>query len=350
MNVINYPPSINNDRKKLEAVYSLIEQMRLEHNRQHDIYASDKSKYQNKWLSYIEIFRKKQCVLLREQSRFRDLLLDGYGRDRWASQFDSMTGAEQRTLLESLWGNREALKSKSTSATCSLIDELKSIDLDVLADAPYADPTEVFTDYTPVDTNSRFTIISNKITVTSMTGDDSGQHVYADKGADHFGDFEHLYQQCVTSINSGASLFFWSLANSIGDYPQSPALYMYFQDTTAYMTLLERPSVNLDYYNGAPNTDYFMTVSRDGTDATAEIRTGSHEGTLVDTLAITCATTAYRYIYGVSNYDDNDSGKILSGYIQDLDLQEAAGGWGGEFCGVSASEVSGVTPAEVNGV
>ena len=57
---IKYPPDMDTDYEKLEAIYSLLEQMRLEHNRQHDIYASDPDKYYGKWLEYIEEYCGKR--------------------------------------------------------------------------------------------------------------------------------------------------------------------------------------------------------------------------------------------------------------------------------------------------
>ena len=59
--------------------------------------------------------------------------------------------------------------------------------------------------------------------------------------------------------------------------------------------------------------------------------------------------TRYRYLYGLVTtakwFNVN-----WTGYVQNMDLQEAVAGWGGEFCGVAVDEFDGVTPDEIDGV
>ncbi len=318
--VIIYPPFINTDFDKLCAVYSLLEQMRLEHNRQHDIYASNPSQYSGQWFEYIKRFREKQRPLLLEQNRLRDAIRRTvYSDEEWRL----LASTQNTDMGEPLWGNREILKKQSTEATSILLDQLKAVKLDLLPPQKEADPTEDFTTYTEVDTNSRYTVTAGKITITGLTADDSGQYVYADKGVDHFGDFEHKYQICLTACTLNSTyLFLWALANSVGQYDQAGAIYFYYNDS--WLVVLEVGN-GYDYWSGGQlNVDYFVTTQRDGTAFTSEIRTGSHTGILQDTLSFTCGTAAFRYIYGTCGFDFDEPGRVVSGYVQDLDIGEGA--------------------------
>ena len=66
-----YPSKIKTDKDKLFACYSLIEQMRLEHNRQGVIAKADWKKYSLKWKEYSPIYHDKIKWILHERNLVR---------------------------------------------------------------------------------------------------------------------------------------------------------------------------------------------------------------------------------------------------------------------------------------
>jgi len=181
-------------------------------------------------------------------------------------------------------------------------------------------------DYTEVDPNEKITLTSTKTAFDNITdGDDA--YVYRDKGEDFFsGAYKHLLEIKYTSgTNTPAA--FWALTNILNDLK-------YIDDVGDYWEGLYRGVTNsliLARVNaGARVTDvwtgwdtgvtYYVTIERTaGGVLTAEIRTGSHEGVLQDTLQVTGATTAYRYIHSY-NHLRTVSGNYCSGFTQNLDL------------------------------
>ena len=131
MVAITYPAEIKTNYEKLGAVYSLIEQMRLEHNRQGAI-ARDKSDIisSGKWAEYTKIFKTKLKPLLAEQDRLRDEIRKSiYTDEEWKA-------LSQEELIETfesdIKGDKEGLKSLPTKAVTALLNELKAIKLNEL--------------------------------------------------------------------------------------------------------------------------------------------------------------------------------------------------------------------------
>ena len=68
---ITYPIQLNTELKKLGAVYRLIEELRLEHNRVGAIVLADWGSHEGRWQMYQKQFATKQSPLLIEQRRLR---------------------------------------------------------------------------------------------------------------------------------------------------------------------------------------------------------------------------------------------------------------------------------------
>ncbi|HEY98416.1 MAG TPA: hypothetical protein G4O16_09590 [Dehalococcoidia bacterium] len=131
MAAITYPAEIKTSYEKLGAVYSLIEQMRLEHNRQGAI-ARDKPDFisSGRWAEYTRIFRTKLKPLLAEQDRLRDEIRKSLYTDEEWKALDSDQRIE--VFERDIKGDKEELKSLSTEATTTLLNELKAIKLNEL--------------------------------------------------------------------------------------------------------------------------------------------------------------------------------------------------------------------------
>ena len=357
--MITYPRTVKYDKDKLAAVYRMVEQMRLEYNK-----VSASKPAADKFRTYErEQFRPRLKALLAEQNRLKEQI-------RLDSKIDwsKLTEEEQPTVELQLFGDKSTLKTQETDATSPLLDELKAIKLDSLEDTKDADPTEDFTGYTEVDVGAdRLTVTASKITVTDLDLDETCI-VYKDKGAAHFdGDFEHRFKTLCSAITNSGFFYPWMMANIIGDardvIDQSEdshgVLWRAWYDGPK-LYLLERDSGTAYSDNGSVNTStvYYITVERDESTGTygtiyAYICTGNYNGesgsSLVDTLTVALHTSKkdFRYIYGVASSDQGNGGNAISGYTEDLDLQEAVAGWS------NIAKVNGVTAtdlAEVDGI
>lgn len=71
---ITYPPEVNTDYDKLCAIYNLIEQMRLEHNRVGAVARADWREYKSKFRQYQRLYKEKQKLVLHEKNTLEDRL------------------------------------------------------------------------------------------------------------------------------------------------------------------------------------------------------------------------------------------------------------------------------------
>ncbi len=325
---ITYPPELDNDLDKLGAVYNLLEQMRLEYNRQSAIAASD-MKYKGKLKSYSQIYRVKQETLLAEYRTLKGAIrLAKYKVKKW----QSLSEKKQSKLEATLYGDKTLLKGITTLATSEALTELLAMDLDSLASIPGSDPLEDFTGYAEVDSGADITVTSTKVDVSSM---DRGavSHVSKSFGASHFGDFEHRFEVLISAQTGSAIHGHWGLANAASTLADI---------ITANVGMAYFFTVNIhkikDWENDASDetgalslsTLYYVTMSRSGTTTTARIHTTDYYGepgsVEVDTLTYTSSSTAYQYVMACLSRDSS-SGSPTSFYTQNLDLQEAAVGF-----------------------
>lgn len=332
--VINYPSTVNTDFEKLSAVYSLLEQARLEHNRQGELARSDWAKNKDKWYLFAlrpkrlggNTFWDKVLPLLQEQNRLkRNIRKANYTDEQWHKLDDE----ERNKVTKQLFGDKEILKDEPTEATCTLLDELKGMSFESLEGKAPDDPIEDFTTYTEVDPNSDFTITSSKIAVDGLRRD-AAAYVYKDMGSGHFGDFEHLLKITKSaSFEDFAVLGWWGLSNVATtfygmDVANVGLVLLAYSATTELVEMRDFDTGGVDYMAGGDATKW-LTVERAGTTATCKIYSDAERTSLDDTLSITCATTTYQYILGTFSRESSNNGEVEAyGDIEDLDLQEGA--------------------------
>ncbi len=323
MNDVTYPIELNTDLKKLGAAINLLEQMRVEYNRQSAL--ALKVSKADKFRQYGEVYRVKQETLLAEYRTLKQKIrLAAYTDKEWQElSFD-----EQEALDRTLYGDKATLQQTATLATSEALTELKTIDLDSLDSLAGSDPLEDFTTYTEVDSGADITVTSTKVDVSSMDrGADS--HVSKSFGASHFGDFEHRFEVLISAQTGSAIHGHWGLANAASNLED---LIIANVGMAYYFT------VNIhkikDWENDASDqttelslsTLYYVTMSRSGTTTTARIHTTDYYGepgsVEVDTLTYTSSSTAYQYVM-VTLSRGSSSGSPTSFYTQNLDLQEA---------------------------
>jgi len=167
------------------------------------------------------------------------------------------------------------------------------------------DYIEVY-DITSVDENGDYTISQFKIHANSMRRD-ANSYNYIDYGVDYFGDFEI---QCVVEIEASenySNFEFLMLANTIGtrqdhlDASEGIGIQAYggAGDSNAELQIYDNPLSNSDIYEpgGTTISRKYCTWKRVGTTLTLEIYSDAARTVLVDTLTITCSSTAFRYLH-----------------------------------------------------
>ncbi len=361
---IIYPANTKTDKEKLFDCYSLIEQMRLEHNKVVKVARGNSSKYlkTGKFRTYAHESKARLKQLLAEQNRLKEnIRWANYTPEQWKA-VGKLELREQNAIYQTLFGDRMQERVKTTKATSSLLDGLKALNLDDMPETLGTDPTEDFTTYTEVDEGSDVTKTADRITFTAVENKSDTYYVYKDKGVNHFdGDFEHLCKSLFSAMANYPRAYVWLLANSVGDvydiYQASGSLlgYVHYYDSSAYQLFLmeyDSGTAYNDSYSGfSLSTIYYNELERDesvGTYGTlyAYICTGDYwddGGSQVDTLTVALHTSKkdFRYVYGASSYDDASStGHTATGYIELLDLQEV--GW------TNISHVKGIAAASIS--
>ena len=177
---ITYPIELDTDSKRLAAVYRLLEELRIEHNRVGGIARADWVKHEGRWQTYGKQFDAKQAPLLIEQRWLKNLIRRANYTDAEWEKVD-LSDSD----YELLFGDKGALRKIPTLATTPLLDALKAIDFLTL-EGEFVDPLEDWTTYTEVDTSNVLTVAANTITVVNLTRT-SDSWVYKDFGASHFG-------------------------------------------------------------------------------------------------------------------------------------------------------------------
>jgi len=158
----------------------------------------------------------------------------------------------------------------------------------------------------------------------------AGSALYDDKGAGHFGDYEHLIDVCLTGGN-GTSIYawVWAVSNEIGnDYYdftafQGVSLRIASGAPNYQIQLWDKGGAGVSaVYGIALNTTYYLTIKRAGNTLTCKIYSDSARTALLATLTIAgCAVTTWRYIYATFGHGYAGP-EFISGYCEFLDLQE----------------------------
>lgn len=197
---------------------------------------------------------------------------------------------------------------------------------------------EDFTTYTEVDEDGDITVTATKSDVSTMRRD-ALSYVKYDYGASYFGDFEH-YVDIHLGANCAqySSIAIWSLTttstnNTIQDCLDNDdgfGVYIYHTNVfgTIGLYINDYTNDNSDNYSGlVVNTSYYLIVSRSGTTATCKIysSSGRDAGDLVDTISITCNSTAQRYLFVTMSREGSTATEaVLDCYTENLDLEPSA--------------------------
>ncbi len=330
--MITYPATATTNALKLACIYSLLEQMRLEHNRVGAIAKSDWAKYRDNWAAYGKVFMAKQLPLLEEQTRLRGLIrLTAYTNQQWSK----LSVDQKHDAFTALFGDKTTLKVLPTVGSAIEFDQLRRLVLTDLR-GQYVDPTQDFTTYTEVDPDSTVTVSASKITGASVQSRSTDTYVYKDFTASHFNAIDWLWECYYTS--GSANYEIWAgvgPSNTVNDISGFAST-----DASSPLRMHAAPDLALWLYRGnlvATDSSVSLTVGvlyypemvRAAASDTISVKiyTDNPRVTLLDTLSVAGFGTAtrYRYAYGTNSYNSASTNRLFSGYVQNLDLQEAGG-------------------------
>ena len=163
---------------------------------------------------------------------------------------------------------------------------------------------EDFTEYTKVDPDGELTVEANKIHVSDQSYDVDSR-VYKDFGEDYFdGDFVHKFELTVTAGGAYIMSGIWAMANvSTGykDMMEDPVIFLVVDNPLVAgdysLMFVSIPGIEAESIDLLFNTKYYLTIERTGTTQTVIIRTGSHDGDIVDTIEGVNTVSPFRYLY-----------------------------------------------------
>lgn len=168
----------------------------------------------------------------------------------------------------------------------------------------YEDFTSV--EWIETDPEGELTVTANKIQVLDQDIDGKSR-VNKDYGVDYFdGDFEHTFEFTLTGGTQSyyALMVIWALSNSnskFNDFADNDVAMWIMGDAGVNyaIRLAERDYVPTDItVDLIVGTKYYITIARSGSVYTATIRTGSHSGTVVDTILIDSGSAkSFRYLH-----------------------------------------------------
>ncbi len=190
---------------------------------------------------------------------------------------------------------------------------------------------EDFTIYDKVDEDGDLTVEENTITALTMKAD-ANAHVTDDKNIDHFGDFEHLVQFKTIEAETNTLVLVWGVSNgnftwrNMLDNTDGLSVFLFRTGTFEYRLYLSdyESGYLTDIYVYDVNTDYWLTIKRNGTNLTCKIYLDEARTILDDTLLLSSTIVEYQYIIACGNKNDDaaPSDHRISCNIYDLDLQE----------------------------
>lgn len=345
---ISYPSDIRDDKEKLFSLYPLFQQIYGINNEKAGIMKLDREQYTDKYRTYS---RKISKPVLKELHAERNRLKEIIFRTEYPNlkAWNELREDEQDAEYLRMFGNKAELSKLSTKVAYSNIPVLQAVSLDSLPATAPKDPLVDFTSATwnngtpQSDPDSDLTIVANKITFSSVDRN-YDCYFYGDYGAGHFNDdYEHLFEFYISSIEAGALVYPWAMANAIDDFTG-------LDDDDVLGVRIYEHSVNgrcvllYQYYNGGSSSDgyygfntstlYYVEVERDYGAGDPDFGTlylylctddyWDDGGTQIDSLSVSIGGQVdYRYLYGTVNYNSGNPGYDISGYSQNYDIQEA---------------------------
>lgn len=178
------------------------------------------------------------------------------------------------------------------------------------------------TTFTEVDSAGDLTVTSAACQFSSMQRD-ADSYVYWNYGAGFLTNFRVNLEFQITNVsgNAGTAVLV-AISDTIGSLQDTITatdgidILAYANSGDMQIHMTDRSNSNTDFYTigGTSTAVLYCTFERKGTTATFKIYSDSNRSTLVDTLTITCESTAKRYFYVLQSRYASGS-DFLSGYM-----------------------------------
>lgn len=192
-----------------------------------------------------------------------------------------------------------------------------------------ASPYEDLSTFTEVDSAGDLTVATYRVDYDTMRRDASA-YLYKDYGAGNFTDFEIQFEMEITAAGNQANNMIAGVSNTVGTLSDHDSagdglvIVGYNSGASALgLYLIDYPTLNNDSYitASASISLLYCTLTRSGTTATLDLYSDASRTTLVDSLSVTCATTAYRYLYAVASLGSGVSGSItITGHNKNFEI------------------------------
>ena len=188
---------------------------------------------------------------------------------------------------------------------------------------------EDYTTYDSADPNSDLTITSTKIEFDTLVRAPR-TYVVDDKGADHFGNFIHDVDCRASNTTDAMNVLVWGVSNL------SEFTYQDCSDgDTAFGVVLGEDGVGTnitlkdfdgdveDRYAAAVYTTYYLRITRSGTSLICDIYSNAERTSSLKQLSIVCSTETFKNIIALGGRDKGYGTQATTGWVANLDLQEA---------------------------
>jgi hypothetical protein len=317
------------DLEKFNAIYSLMEQMRIEHNR---LGATVTKSDAGKWAIYTNLFREKYQPLAEEYANLKEKIRQANYPDK---TWDKMSLDEKADANHLMYPDKASYVLLPTSATYEGLDQLKAVDFATLK-GDYIDPTEDLTSVGWTASGSGHTITATKDLITSAQTRNQDLYLYKDYTANHFDalniDFEIYYTSgdWNYAIWGGPGLSV-STVNDFKSFGTSD-VQVAWREGASYLELhlYRGPGTADDYTNLSATTLYYCALVRVAGNNTITCyiySDAAHNNLLYTNVTAGYGTaTKWRYLYASNVYNDGASGnRRMTAYVQNIDLNEVAG-------------------------
>ena len=194
---------------------------------------------------------------------------------------------------------------------------------------------EDFTTYTEVDSGTYLTVATNKATGVDIPGN-VDVYLYKDFTADYFNALDvdwtgYIEDESSTNRYGLGGPAFANVVGELGDLENTDFISCAQSrgSSVAWIRIIRGNDVASDWYVGSTETIYYFTISRAAGNDTVNlyVYSDSARTSLLDTVSVSGFGTAkWRYVYGVMTYNSALSARLWSGYIENMDLNEAIAG------------------------
>jgi len=156
-------------------------------------------------------------------------------------------------------------------------------------------------------------------------------YFYKDFGVGHFANYTHLIEFYLDAApGTGVALCGYSVGTTYDDLAgQGDAFQAFMYGMTGgagtQIRIKDASDGNYDFYAISLDTSYYLKCIRNGTTWSVEIYSDSSRETLLDTIAVTGTVTAFQYVLAAQSDNEAGGARDITGYMEDLDLQEADG-------------------------